>query len=50
MRKWLILFMALLLAALPAWAESVEWKVVYSNELTNADGTGNAKSMARPER
>ena len=26
---------------LPAWAESVEWKVVYSNELTNADGTGN---------
>ena len=27
--------------ALSAWAESVAWKVVYSNELTNADGTGN---------
>ena len=26
---------------LSAWAESVKWKVVYSNELTNADGTGN---------
>ena len=27
--------------ALQTWAETVTWKVVYSNELTNADGTGN---------
>ena len=26
---------------LSGWADSVAWKVVYSNELTNADGTGN---------
>ena len=26
---------------LQTWAENVTWKVVYSNELTNADGTGN---------
>lgn len=25
----------------PAWVDSHTWKVVYSNELTNADGTGN---------
>ena len=26
---------------LQTWAENVTWKVVYSNELTNADGAGN---------
>ena len=26
---------------MPTWAESLTWKVVYSNELTNADGTRN---------